>query len=157
MPVIIYAKGKEPIKSGRPATPAAERFWPKVSVRSEDECWEWAGGKTSLGYGCFYWSPGKCENAQRSSWKIHYGDIPLGKSVLHKCDNKGCVNPNHLYLGTASDNMTDRVRRSPETFVAPRGSRLFEDDEIQRIRELYSTGDTHRDFWLLYMDAAMLQ
>jgi len=142
---IVYPIGKRPkrrnvYRPGRPITPVVERFWPKVNKGGEDDCWEWTGGKTSQGYGSFGWCKGVCENAQRSSWKIHYGGIPTGKFVLHKCDNKGCVNPKHLYIGTASDNIADRVRRNPETFARIKGNRRFKSAEIQRIRELYSTG-----------------
>lgn len=51
--------------------------------------------------------------AHRVSWQIHFGPIPKGKLVLHKCDNKRCVNPNHLYLGTQGDNNYDRAIRNP--------------------------------------------
>lgn len=49
--------------------------------------------------------------AHRASWVIHNGDIPDGLFVLHHCDNPKCVNPSHLYLGTAADNSNDRVKR----------------------------------------------
>lgn len=89
-----------------PITPfALERFWAKVN--KTDYCWEWTGGKYPFGYGCFKFHNQKT-GAHRFSWSIDNGVIPKGFSVLHKCDNPGCVNPVHLFLGTQQDNMTDR-------------------------------------------------
>lgn len=70
-------------------------------------CWNWTKSRTPEGYGhlhihCKYWY------AHRFSWVLHYGNIPEHLHVLHKCDNPGCVNPEHLFLGTHQDNMHDR-------------------------------------------------
>lgn len=94
-----------------------ERFWDKVRVGNPDECWEWQGAVESFGYG-FMWAgplyPYRKRHwikAHRVSWEIHNGEIPKGRYVLHKCDNPPCVNPNHLYIGTATENVHDRARR----------------------------------------------
>jgi len=87
-----------------------ERFWEKVKVGGEDECWEWQAATTSEGYGNF-WLEGKDESAHRVVWSLTNGEIPNGLWVLHKCDNRACVNLNHLFLGTSQDNVQDRVRK----------------------------------------------
>lgn len=89
------------------------RFWSKVDRREPNECWEWLGDKRSNGYGLLYVEEGGSRpGVHRISWEIHNGPIPKGKLVLHTCDSPGCVNPNHLYLGTQSDNMCDRYERN---------------------------------------------
>lgn len=81
------------------------RFWVYVDKRGEDECWNWVGHLIS-GYGRITDDAGD-ETAHRFSYRIHVGEIPDGLMVLHKCNNKRCVNPKHLYVGTHNDNMRD--------------------------------------------------
>ncbi len=85
------------------------RFWSAVEKTSH--CWKWNGSK-SLGYGQIYSMP-RCTpfKAHRISWIIHNGPIPDGMHVLHKCDNPECSRPDHLFLGTHKDNMTDAVKK----------------------------------------------
>jgi hypothetical protein len=86
------------------------RFWKKVDKRGDDECWFWTACTHRSGHGEIKWGE-HARRAHRVSWQIHFGDIPEGLFVCHKCDEPSCVNPNHLYLGTPLDNMMDRVRR----------------------------------------------
>ena len=81
-----------------------ERFWSKVNKTGD--CWLWTGVRVGIGYGQIYLN-GKKTPAHRVSWLLHHGIIPNGLLVLHKCDNPPCVNPNHLFTGTNSDNMKD--------------------------------------------------
>ena len=89
-----------------------ERFWSKVNKREEDECWEWMGAKISTGYGHFHLNGKNTKiSAHRLMYILTYGNIIGNLIVRHKCDNHGCVNPNHLILGTNQDNVNDMVER----------------------------------------------
>lgn len=81
-----------------------ERFWEKV--KKGDGCWIWSSFHNEYGYGQLRFR-GRMRGAHRASWEINCGPIPDGLFVLHKCDNPGCVNPNHLFLGTNQDNLRD--------------------------------------------------
>ena len=78
-------------------------FWPRV--KKSDGCWLWVGGKGN-GYG-YVWHDNRTKRAHRVSWEMAYGPIPLGLFVCHKCDTPLCVRPDHLFLGTAKDNIED--------------------------------------------------
>lgn len=85
-----------------------DRFWDKVS--RPEGCWKWTGVKNQFGYGRLRTGKSMIV-AHRVSWQIHNGPIPKGMSVLHKCDNPECTNPEHLFLGTYSDNAKDMVAK----------------------------------------------
>lgn len=111
-----------------------DRFWSKVCIKLDNECWEWKAGKVR-GYGQFSYH-GNNAYAHRVAWEIVNGSIPNGLLVLHKCDNKACVNPSHLYCGTHSDNMGDREWRNPLNGSPPR----FYAGEVWLIRKLKKSG-----------------
>lgn len=86
-----------------------DRFWKMVEKREPDGCWEWQGNVLSDGYGSIRMpgAQGQPVKAHRYSWELHHGPIPEGVLVLHRCDNQRCVRPDHLFLGSQSDNMQD--------------------------------------------------
>jgi hypothetical protein len=89
-----------------PRVSREERFWEKV-VRG-DGCWEWLAKKNNKGYGMF--GGRKVDGfvlAHRVAYELTHGAIPKGRFVLHRCDNRGCVNPEHLFVGDYIDNVRD--------------------------------------------------
>lgn len=93
-----------------------DRFWSKVRVG--DNCWEWMGSRKPIGYGQFNMEKvngkSRIRNAHKIAWEMLRGSVGQ-LHVLHKCDNKVCVRPNHLYLGTERDNSLDRYH--PERWM----------------------------------------
>ena len=97
----------------RPGRPLFERFWSKVAKRGADECWFWTSTVDSHGYGSIREDiTRKHLLAHRVSWEFANGRlVPVGLYVCHHCDTPLCVNPRHLFVGTASDNAWDKVRK----------------------------------------------
>jgi len=107
-----------------------ERFWEKVRKGEGDECWVWTAS-TVNGYGRLR-VDGEAKTAHRVSWELNRGPIPDELHVLHKCDNKPCINPTHLFLGTNADNVRDCFQKDRS------GRAKLKVEDVLRMRKLYS-------------------
>lgn len=126
--------------------PLANRFWENV-VRTET-CWLWAGRLDKQGYGIIpqrkndgTYTPAR---AHRISWQLINGDIPSDKILCHKCNIRNCVNPQHLYIGTHTDNINDAIRAGTANPVASLGSRnasaKLTEELVKQMRLDYAQG-----------------
>lgn len=103
-----------------PSESTARHFWEKV--QKSDGCWLWIGSvHPRTGYGSF--RMGSTSGAHRVSWVLEYGAIPDGLCVLHRCDVKRCVRPDHLFLGTHKDNTRDMLSKGRQASGDRNGSR----------------------------------
>lgn len=134
----------EPSKYSR--APVEVRFWRQVDKKSDDECWEWKGAIRTTGYGQLNLGGrgSKQVTTHRYSWELHNGKIPEsseyhGTVVMHTCDNRKCVNPAHLKLGTQKDNVKDMNVKGRRVDAQLKGERhvnaKFTDDEVRQIRK----------------------
>jgi HNH endonuclease len=118
-----------------------ERFWTKVK-KSKDGCWVWTG-TISGGYGYISIS-GKMYLVHRFSYWLHNKKLPKGKGwhgvcVCHSCDNRKCVNPKHLWLGTHKQNVED-ARKKGQFSREMNGRSKHDEKQVKLIRKLYATG-----------------
>ena len=128
-----------------------ERFWSKVAITADiEQCWEWTACLFTSGYGQFAHGGrmGRMLKAHRVSFELTTKVIPDGLCVLHKCDNRKCVNPNHLFLGTISENNRDTIAKGRVNHKgqnAARGEQHYKhkltDDKIRYIRRRFLEGD----------------
>jgi len=109
----------------------ATHFMTKVDTKGLDECWPWLGYKKPDGYGLYGFGN---QRAHRVSWTIFRWPIPEGMLVLHKCNNRACVNPKHLYIGDHFDNAQDAKRSGSLQGRPTRGGGLFLRDKVRKAR-----------------------
>jgi hypothetical protein len=137
------------IRGYRPRKSIAERFWKKVTIQGPDDCWVWSTPSGRYGYLGEGGLSRKNILAHRVSWELHYGLIPDGLQVLHRCDNPKCVNPRHLFLGTISLNMQDRNRKKRQAWGENHGRAKLQEKDILAIYALRGK-KTHREIGKLF-------
>lgn len=118
---------------------------------AESGCWQWTGAALTSGYGLIQRQRGGRRVsilAHRLSWALSNGSIPLGMVVCHRCDNPGCVNPAHLFIGTDSDNSKDKVAKGRQARgeairlgMARSGRVALTAEVVGQIRAEYATGE----------------
>lgn len=130
---------------GRPKHTEADVIARFLSLVNKGDCWRWMGSIKSNGYGQIYDHNGKTVSTHRFAWRLWCGNIPTGICVLHKCDNRLCVRPDHLFLGTHQDNIDDAVKKKRVRFGQIHHKSKMTDLEIQQCRtEWKSSKDTLR-------------
>lgn len=103
-------------------------------------CLLWLGAATN-GYGVVY-AEGRRHSAHRAAWMLRNGPIPSGKVICHKCDVPGCINPDHLFLGTHADNVADKVAKGRQTRGERHSTARLTEDQA---REIIFSGERIRD------------
>lgn len=124
------------------------RFWSKVSIpHASAECWEWTGALAGSGYGSFHVREmgGRPVSAHRIAYGLTKGRWPTGQELVrHKCDNRWCVNPDHLETGNYVDNARDMMERArhkkPESVGEKNGNAKLSADNVATIRQLIEAG-----------------
>lgn len=114
-------------------------FHQSYEVDEVTGCWNWIKFKNHKGYGSFQGGE-KLTRAHRYAWQLYFGD-PTGMCVCHRCDNPGCVNPQHLFLGTQQENMDDCSRKGRKA----RGSKIprtILNEEL--VKEIRASKETDR-------------
>lgn len=145
---------QRPLQGGR-------AFYCSVLCRFKDKtkevngCWEWVGHKNNDGYGTMQFGK-RSLKAHRVSYELFKGKIPLKIEVCHNCDNPSCVNPDHLFLGTHSENMGDmaqKMRRKKKTKLTPEKvleiRKLLKEKEMSQYEIASKFGVTQGNIWCI--------
>ncbi len=117
----------------------AERFWSLIDIPDDPmRCWEWQSNLYATGYGLYNFQ-GKTQRAHRIMWYLIHNKWPE-QFLLHSCDNKICVNPNHLREGTQKENITDAMQRNRLAKGEQHGQAKLTEKDVLEIRSEYQKG-----------------
>jgi hypothetical protein len=110
----------------------------RYTVDSDTGCWNWNHYKKPSGYGT-YWNGKKTVNAHKHYYEQANGPVPAGLQLCHKCNNPSCVNPDHMYVGTAKENASDKVKsnRCYRPIGSKNGMSKLTEHDVEIIREMY--------------------
>lgn len=137
---VYVLQGDTALNTSDFTTKDIHRFWSKVNISDDpDACWEWQAGISEKGYGKFHMGNTMCR-AHRISYILNYGSIPDDLNVLHQCDNRKCVNPNHLFLGTQSDNIRDMQQKNRTVSGEKSPTAKLTSEQVIEIRKRYANG-----------------
>lgn len=122
-----------------------ERFWCKVDIKDEEDCWEWQGAKDRYEYGVMGRDT-KVVKAHRLAYEYANGEIPEPLCVCHTCNNRGCCNPNHLYLDTPIGNNNYKIEcgRQHYTRGENNGQAKLTKKDIMDIRTRVGNGERQK-------------
>lgn len=112
-------------------------FW--SYVQKGPGCWIWTGAVDRSGYGIVTRRPNRW-NAHRLAWFLTNGEIPAGRLICHRCDNRLCCRPDHLYVGTPQDNALDRSRAGTQT-GSRNGFAKLSESQVQSIKKRLRDGE----------------
>lgn len=122
-----------------------KRFWSKVDIRGENECWPWIGAKDGNAlYGMFRFR-GETWQAHRVAYRLYYGEFDISLNCCHHCDNPPCCNYRHLFLGTSTDNVRDAMQKGrwfkpiPQPGEQNPRHKLTE-EQVKEIRRIHAMG-----------------
>ena len=118
------------------------RFWQEVK-KDDNNCWEWQGTRCG-GYGVFH-SGGRMYLAHRLSFVAHGGKLIEDWFVCHKCDNRPCVNPDHLFLGTRWDNLVDQMIKGRTVKGSKHHKAKLTESKVLEIRQRLNSGESQTD------------